>query len=157
VGLDAVILVFWIAQILIVIIFLIRNALAKLWLSATGLVIGLIIGFSPVFFIRGPAVWGPFVVILEVSTATLLLVFILQMRWVAFVFVLLILALPQAHNAFQAYDVFGYKSFSSSNAFLKNLDVVAQMQFFFGPLVCSLAFAAIFSLLDSFLKRQKQA
>jgi hypothetical protein len=150
VGLDPVILFVWAVQVIIATVVALKKILLYRWFAAAGTALGLTIGFSPMYFFRGPAVWPPWAIIAAVSAVLLALIYGVSRRWKSFSVVSLLLAIPIVHRFSGLYLL------SIKPSFLMPLVLVAEMEIFLGPILCALAGGEIFGSLDRLRANQRK-
>ena len=142
-GLEPLILGLWVVQAIVAVVLACRSALAGRWFAAIGAILGIVIGWSPFFLLRGPAVWGPAVSIAIVSTLALATIYATASRWRALVATLLLVTIPLA------YRVLAYERIPpSTNAIFGTLALLGDTSFLLGPILCSLALREALGWLD---------
>src|SRR5262249_5473196 len=131
----------WAIQILAALILAVHAALDSRWLAAAGTIVGALVGCSPFVLMQGqgPAVWGPAILIVLLSTAALTIIYGAGLRWKALFATLLFLAVPLS------YRLFAYEKFPpSANMLFGTLALVGDVAFLLGPIACALACREIF-------------
>jgi hypothetical protein len=152
VGPEPLILFVWVVQVIIATVIALKKVLLNRWFAAVGTALGLMIGFSPMYFFRGPAVWPPSAIIAVVSAVILVFIYGVSRRWKSFSVVSLLLAIPIVHR-FSGLYLLSTKSIPS---LLLPLGLVAELELLLGPILCALAGGEIFGSLDRLRANQRK-
>jgi hypothetical protein len=137
------VMVEWIAQAMAIVVLALIRVISRQWFAAAGVLVGGAVGFSPLFLLRGPAVWAVLSIIALVSTIALALVFAAIGRWVVLLLVCLISILPLTYHWF-VFEPFP----PSSNLLAKQLVVMSQLASLLAPLWCAFAGMELLGRLD---------
>jgi hypothetical protein len=142
----------WVIQVIIATVIALKKAFLNRWFAAVGTVLGLMIGFLPMYYFKGPDVWPPSAIIGLLSAVILLLIYGVGGRWKPFSVVALLLAIPLVHRFSGLYLL----STQSTPSLLVPLALVAELELFLGPVLCALAGGEIFSSLDRLRANQRK-
>ena len=158
-GADVAILIIWAIQAAAVLILATRAAYLRRWPAAAGLLLGVLIGFSPHVLARGQVgpeagatIFGASIILVVLSTLVLGVAYGVGRRWIPLLLLLAILGVPSA------YMVAGIRSFppSSNPAFLGPLEALGELNFFLAPIACALAFREILSGIGGLIANWKE-
>jgi hypothetical protein len=152
VGLEPLILLVWVVQVIMATVIALRKILLNRWFAAAGTALGLMIGFSPMYYFKGPAVWPPSVIIAVVSAVILVLIYGVSRRWKPFSVVSLLLAIPLVYHFSGLYLL----STRSMPSLLVPPVLVAELELLLGPILCALAGGEIFDSLDRLRANQRK-
>jgi hypothetical protein len=160
-GLEPLIWGLWVIQAVAALGLAFFTASFRRWFAATGSIIGVAIGLSPfvvpfaVPFIvmkgQAPAIWGPVILIVIVSTVALTIAYGIGRRWLPLIATLLIFVIPLSYKLF----VYGTYPPASYPTLLLPIAFIGEITLLLGPIICALACREIFGWLDFVVARRR--
>ena len=135
-GPEATILALWAAQVLLVLVLVVRAALRREWAAGVGLAAGLAIGFAPMFVGQsagpdpGAFLLRTSIILVAASAIVLVISYCLTRRWIALALVVAIFCIPILYSFIPAF---------SSLKVVPRLDAIGEIEFFLAPIACALA------------------
>jgi len=141
VGPEPVILGIWIIQAIAAVALAFRSAYFHQWLAAVGAACGVAIGFAPLFFLNGPAVWEPYFFIGLTSVVALVIFYGFAKRWKRFtatflMLVIMVVSIPGVQRLLSAVPTV--------------LGFIGEIAILFSPLICAITLLELAGSLDRF-------
>jgi hypothetical protein len=136
VGPEATILALWAAQLLVVLVLMVRAAFRREWAAGAGLALGLAIGFAPLLAGQsggsdpGASLLRMSIIQVVVSAIVLIISYGFTRRWIALALVIVIFCIPLVYMFIPAFSPL--KDYP-------RLDAMGEIDVFLAPIACALA------------------
>jgi hypothetical protein len=136
VGPEATILALWAAQLLVVLVLMVRAAFRREWAAGAGLALGLAIGFAPLLAGQsggsdpGASLLRLSIIQVAVSAIVLVISYGFTRRWIALALVIVIFCIPLVYMFIPAFSPL--KDYP-------RLDAMGEIDVFLAPIACALA------------------
>jgi hypothetical protein len=136
VGPEATILALWAAQLLVVLVLMVRAAFRREWAAGAGLALGLAIGFAPLLAGQsggsdpGASLLRMSIIQVVVSAIVLVISYGFTRRWIALALVIVIFCIPLVYMFIPAFSPL--KDYP-------RLDAMGEIDVFLAPIACALA------------------
>jgi hypothetical protein len=136
VGPEATILALWAAQLLVVLVLMVRAAFRREWAAGAGLALGLAIGFAPLLAGQsggsdpGASLLRMSIIQVVVSAIVLVVSYGFTRRWIALALVIVIFCIPLVYMFIPAFSPL--KDYP-------RLDAMGEIDVFLAPIACALA------------------